>query len=155
LKIGLDLLGKKTDFSDEDIVRFQWHVDLFYADWIELNQREGLTNYIHCLGSGHIAEYLFRWRNLYIHSNQGFEAWNKTFKRVFLYRTQRGGSAGRNNQGEKSRLIPMAKWMLRRLVWMTGVTFEQMKQKLKDTNTEVEDYDGESVPIGLDEGEWI
>ena len=45
--------------------------------------------------------------------------------------------------------------MLRRLVWMTEVTFDQMKQKLKDANTEVEDYDGESVPIGLDEGEWI
>jgi hypothetical protein len=155
LKIGLDLLGKKDDFSDDDIILFQWHMDLFYFDWIELNQREGLTNYIHCLGSGHIAEYLFRWRNLYVHSNQGFEAWNKTFKRVFLYRTQRGGSAGRNNEGEKSRLIPMAKWMLRRLVWMTGVSFQDMKRKLEETNTEIEEYAGEAIPLGLEGAEWI
>ena len=89
-----------------------------------------------------------------MHSNQGFEAWNKIFKRYFLFRTQRGGSAGRNNEGDRSRLIPMAKWMLRRLVWMTGVTYKEMKEKLIELNTPVEEYEGESIQLG-EMGEWV
>jgi hypothetical protein len=49
----------------------------------------------------------------------------------------------------------MAKWMLRRLVWMTGVSFEHMKRTLRDTNVDLEDDDGESIPVGLDDGESI
>jgi hypothetical protein len=30
LKIGPDLLGKKDNFSDAEIIRFQWYIDLFY-----------------------------------------------------------------------------------------------------------------------------
>jgi hypothetical protein len=50
----------------------------------------------------------------------------------------------------------MAKWMLRRLVWMTGVSFANMKKTLENRNVEVDEYDGESIPVGIDdEAEWI
>lgn len=62
------------------IVEFQEQADLFFQNWIRLHGREGVTNYIHMLGSGHICEYLFYWGNLYAHSQQGWEAFNSLVK---------------------------------------------------------------------------
>ena len=66
-------LRSREDMTDAEIFDFQKEVDLFLKEWIDLHQAEGVTNYAHMLGSGHIMEYLFHWRNLAIHSQQGWE----------------------------------------------------------------------------------
>ena len=47
-----------------------------------------MTNYIHMLGSGHIAdEYRSEWKNLYQHSQQGWEAFKPLLKTFFFRRS--------------------------------------------------------------------
>eukprot|EP00978_Attheya_sp_CCMP212_P018561 scaffold50946_cov66-Attheya_sp.AAC.1 len=103
-------LRQHADFTDEDIAEdiaeFQHDFDLFFQDWIGLYGKNGLTNYMHLLSSGHISEYLYKWKNLYVHSQQGWESLNNQFKTMWFRRTGRGGAAN-GGKGPKSKLIPM------------------------------------------------
>ena len=76
------------------------------------------------LGAGHITEYLRHWRNLYIHSQQGYEAFNALLKSFFFRRTARGGKAGQNSNSDevlRSRLEPIGRWLQRRILWLCGL----------------------------------
>ena len=90
--VSLDILLVKEDLTDDQIMSYQWALDLFFQQWIDINKgKEGVTNYIHLIGSGHISEYLFEWRNLYEHSQQGWENLNNVVKKYYFRRTPRGG----------------------------------------------------------------
>lgn len=117
----------RVDLSPESVFSFQNSADLFFQDWVALHGREGVTNYIHMIGSGHICEYLIYWGNLYSHSQQGWEAFNSLLKTYYFRRTLRGGSGGgKHNQGKKSRIVPIARWLSRRMMWMCGVPYTDM-----------------------------
>jgi len=125
--IGMQILLRKHDLTDAEISEFQYNIDIFGKNWLEANKGvEGVTNYIHLLLSGHIAEYLMHWRNLYVHSQQGWEALNYAVKKFFFRRTNRGGG-----RGSKNRLLPLARWLSRRFAKMTGATYEEMKSKVE------------------------
>jgi hypothetical protein len=51
-RIAMVLLRKREDFTNEMIATYQDHADKFYQAWILLWQKEGLTNYLHMIGSG-------------------------------------------------------------------------------------------------------
>jgi hypothetical protein len=119
---AIEILGQKEDLTDVEIISFQWSIDQWYYYWFRINGgREGITNYIHQLVTGHIADYLFEWRNLYVHSQQGWENLNLQAKLYYFRRTTRGGGRGSKNRAE-----PIARWLLRRLVWMSGVSWEDI-----------------------------
>jgi hypothetical protein len=119
---AIEILGQKEDLDDDEIIEFQWCIDQWYYYWFRINGgREGITNYIHQLVTGHIADYLFEWRNLYIHSQQGWENLNLQAKLYYFRRTTRGGGRGSKNRAE-----PLARWLLRRLVWMSGASWEDI-----------------------------
>jgi hypothetical protein len=69
-------LRRKEDFEPEEVKLVQVQIDDFYQNWIELQVIAGITNYIHMLGTGHMADYLFQWKNIYRHSQQGWENLN-------------------------------------------------------------------------------
>ena len=73
--------------------------------------------------SGHIYEYLDHWRNLYVHSQQGWEALNNFVKKYLLRRTNRGG-----NRGSGSRIEGVVRWLICRLMWMTELSYEEIKE---------------------------
>jgi hypothetical protein len=124
-RTSMELLRQKEDFTDEQIHLFQKACDDFFQTWVDINAVEGVTNYIHMLGSGHVSDYLFHWRNLYAHSQQGWEAFNALVKTYYFRRTNRGG-AGNKGTGQRSKLKGLARWMQRRMVWFSGVTYEEM-----------------------------
>jgi hypothetical protein len=69
--------------EDDEIDAFQWKIDQFAQGWIDINMgKEGVSNYIHDLNCGQIADYLFHWHNLYIHLQQGWEALNFAVKNI-------------------------------------------------------------------------
>jgi hypothetical protein len=113
----MELLRSRVDLTVEEITKFQRHCDQFFNQWIAIHGISGVTNYIHFLGSGHAAEYLHEWGNLYQHSQQGWEAFNSLLKTFYFRRTQRGGF---NNTTTKTNLKPIGKWLQRRMVWMEG-----------------------------------
>jgi hypothetical protein len=98
-----------------------------------LHGLEGVSNYIHLLGSGHISVYLHEWKNLYRHSQQGWEALNKLIKTFYYRRTQRGGAANQG-KGRKSKLLPIARWLQRRAIWLAGYNEDSIKTFLDDND---------------------
>jgi hypothetical protein len=118
-RIAMVFLWQRDDFTYTTIATYQVHADKFFQSWILLWQKEGITNYIHMIGSGHIAEYLYKWRNLYRFSQQGWEAMNSFIKTFFFRRTSHGG--GVRGVSKKSRLIPIGRWLQRRLVFLCRI----------------------------------
>jgi hypothetical protein len=133
------IVRQKADFLDADIEKFQQMIDKWFQDWVHLNGRGGMTNYIHMLCCGHIAEYMYEHRNLYRHSQQGWEAFNALLKTFFFRRTQRGGGRGR-----RTKLQPIARWLQRRMLFMGGMTEGEMIEHLERLNQQVQDESGES-----------
>ncbi len=79
------IMRQKRDYSDdEDICTFQQNIDEFFQVWVQMHSDSGCTNYIHMLYSGHIAEYMFRWRNIHRFSQQGWEH-NNSLLKVFSF----------------------------------------------------------------------
>jgi hypothetical protein len=120
--ISMKILRKKDDFSLEDVKEFQYFTDIFFVRYMELVGRNGITNYFHLLGSGHIADYLFYYKNLFEHSQQGWEAFNSFLKVFYFRRTNRGGG-----RGDCSRVRQIARWLGRRLIWLSGIEYTEMK----------------------------
>jgi hypothetical protein len=108
------------------IVSYQSHADQFFQAWVLLWQKEGITNYIHMMGAGHVADYLYKWRNLYRFSQQGWEAMNSLVKTFFFRRTSHGG--GVRGSSKKSRLIPIARWLQRRLIFLCRINEDDIRQ---------------------------
>jgi hypothetical protein len=92
---------------------------------IELHQSDGITNYIHMIGSGHLSEFLSYYRNLYIHSQQEWEHFNSFLKVYFFRRTMRGGG-----KGGYSKIQPLARWLACRMIWMSGTNYKEMLESL-------------------------
>jgi hypothetical protein len=56
----MDVLLLKREYTDEDIESFQEKIDDFLITYVERfgAGKEGITNYIHILGSGHLKYYM-------------------------------------------------------------------------------------------------
>jgi hypothetical protein len=54
----MEMAGQREDFSDEEIDAFGTHCDDCFELWVDLTGLEGMTNYIHMIGSGHMTYYL-------------------------------------------------------------------------------------------------
>jgi len=70
----LQLLYLHRELMDEEIDPFQYLVDEFFGIWIDVFVEEGVTNYIHMLGSGHISYFCKKYGCLYLYLQQGWEA---------------------------------------------------------------------------------
>jgi hypothetical protein len=82
------------------------------------------------IGSGHIAEYLYKWKNAYRFSKQGLEAMNSLIKTFFFRRTSHGGGVRGNSK--KSRLISIAKWLQRWLIFLCRFSEEAIRRYAKE-----------------------
>jgi hypothetical protein len=51
-------LRQRQDFTHEEISDLDKKVTIWSSAWISLTGREGMTNYIHMICSGHLVEYL-------------------------------------------------------------------------------------------------
>jgi hypothetical protein len=115
----MEFARKRTDFTDEEIVDFQDLADDFFELWIDLKHRDGLGNYFHLIGAGHLSFYLREWRNLFRYSQQGWESMNALIKSFFYRRTQRGGHGGKKD-AFNSKMAPIARWLQRKLYFLSG-----------------------------------
>jgi hypothetical protein len=78
---------RREDFDEATIDQFQTRADNWFAMWIHLVGRDGLTNYTHIAGSGHLAFYIQEWGNLYCYSHQGWESLNSLIKSIYFHLT--------------------------------------------------------------------
>jgi hypothetical protein len=112
------LLHRALDEEEKDL--FQDNIDDFFELWLEVFGAQGMSNYIHLLGSGHILYFLRRYNCLYLYSQQGWEALNNTIQAYIHQNSQRGGKGSGQRKGEKSYIFPLVRYILRDLLWKTG-----------------------------------
>jgi len=144
------IMRQKTDYTDEDIYNFQYNIDDFFQVWVKLHSHTGCTNYIHMLSSGHIAEYMFRWRNLHRFSQQGWEHFNSLLKVFFFRRTSHGSHIGYSEErllagAQKNKLRPIARWLQRRMLWICGIGDNLFMTVNDEEENIVDDVDGDDI----------
>jgi hypothetical protein len=110
---------RREDFDEGAVEDFQTLADDWFDKWIKLVGRDGLSNYVHIVASGHLSFYLKEWGNLYKYSQQGWESFNSLIKSVYFRRTQRGGNGGKRDE-LNSRVAPIARWLQRKLFFLSG-----------------------------------
>jgi hypothetical protein len=134
---ALIILRQREEYTDQDIETFQAKMDDFFVAYVEKSGagKEGITNYIHMLGSAHVKHYMKRHRNLYKFSQQGWESLNEKVKLIFFNHSQRGGNYG-SNVGENQRHYLKTIFMTfqRELLWISGVAENHFCNALVDEN---------------------
>jgi len=92
-----------------------------------------------------MSDYLLTSHNLYRHSQQGWENLNHLLKTLFFRHTARGG-AGNAGLGSKNRLLPIAKWLQRRLVFSCGFQHEDILKYIANKKLQhVDEQDSSDV----------
>jgi hypothetical protein len=74
---------------------------------------------------GHVLEYLFRYKNLYRHSQQGWEAMNNLLKTYYYRQTGQGGG-----KYERSKLKSIGRWLQQRTLWLCGWDEQRMRDHI-------------------------
>jgi hypothetical protein len=126
---AMSILRKQSEYTDSDIKEFQLIIDNFFAAYVERSGagKEGVTNYLHMLGSSHISYYMRTHGNLYKYSQQGWESLNEKFKLSFFNHTQRGGNFGREGEeSERTYLKSIFMYFQRELLWVSGIAEEHL-----------------------------
>jgi hypothetical protein len=115
----MSLITLHRNLEDEEKEHFQDLMDDFFQAWIELFGVDGISNYIHMLGSGHMLYFIKKYNCLYLYSQQGWEALNN---RIQAYIHQNSGRGGKNTgvNGTQSYIFPLVRFVLRDLLWKTG-----------------------------------
>ena len=102
----MQLLMLHRILTDDEQQQFQDLIDDFFEIWVDLFSTEGIKNYIHLLGSGHILFFLQRYKCLYIYSQQGWEHMNSICTGYILHNSARGGKEVVKELGENHTFIP-------------------------------------------------
>ncbi len=135
---AMKILRKRSEYTDEDIKTFQLKIDSFFTNYVELSGagKEGVTNYIHMLGSAHLMYYMKVHRNLYKYSQQGWESLNAKVKLSFFNHTQRGGNYGAGvEESERSYLRSIFMYFQREILWISGLAEQHIMEKLNPNHT--------------------
>jgi len=66
--IAMQILRKRSDYTNEDIEQFQYLIDNFFEKYFAETGNEGITNYIAMLSRGHMKYLMETHRNLYKYS---------------------------------------------------------------------------------------
>ena len=97
-----------------------------------MNGQAGITNYLHIIGSGHLREFLYKYRNLYKYSQQGWEHQNKKTTACYHRHSQKGGEGA--NDEDKSQIYPVFRFLSRLWMWQTGKGDRYFNGKHANTN---------------------
>lgn len=132
-RAAMQILRKKSEYTDNEIDEFQNLIDDFFQLYVEVSGggKEGVTNYLHMLSSGHIKYYMTTHRNLYKFSQQGWESLNAKVKLTFFNHTQRGGNFGKEGEeSERSYLRAIYMAFQREVMWISGVEEDHFLGKI-------------------------
>ena len=110
---------KKDNFTEEDIKEFDDTVDEFYDLLISTAGKDGITNYLHVIGAGHLSCYMKKCKSLCRFCQQGWESLNDKISCMFFHHTQKGG--GFNGDCKKTCLEAIARMLLRDALWRSGI----------------------------------
>jgi hypothetical protein len=110
----VSILRNPNDFSDEDITQYQLLADEFTALYIKMFGTEKITNYIHMLHSGHVAEFLEVYRNIARFATISVESTVGQVRCFVHRRTNKNGHSGKAGVNPRKNINDsVLRWMLR------------------------------------------
>ena len=121
---AIELMTKSVDYESEDIDTLEGYIDRAYVKLLEIAGIEGLTNYFHYFGSGHIIWMTRIHGNLWRHRNEGVEGQNGVLSLRYNKFNNRGGNKGRNKDGTNAKCEAfevLGSWMSRLIMWQLGL----------------------------------
>jgi hypothetical protein len=121
---AIELMTKSVDYEPGDIDTLEGYVDRAYAKLLQIAGIEGLTNYFHYFGSGHIVWMTRIHGNLWRHRNEGAEAMNGVLSLRYNKFNNRGGNKGRSkdgNNGKCEAFEVLGSWLSRLIMWQLGL----------------------------------
>ena len=120
----LEYLTLHRDYKEGDIDELDRRCKKMYTLLVtKIGGLEGVTNYFHYVGSGHIVWMCRRWGNLWRYRNEGVEAFNRI---VSLRHNKHNGNGGRKRtrNGAPTELCPefwsLGQWLGRWSMWQLG-----------------------------------
>lgn len=149
----METLRSRKPFKKRDVLHFQSIADKFGDMWVKIAGRDGQSNYMHDLISGHCSYFLFKYGSLYRFSQQGWEALMKKMKGTFHFATQKGGGTGK----VRSKILPICEYLLRELFWRFGDADHFFKEMVYPRNGELPNllYGSKRRPEEVDEKELM
>jgi len=120
---AMKILTTHRAVTDDEMEEFQDLIDDFFEIWVELFGTDGMTNYLHLLGAGHVLYFLRKYNCLYVYSQQGWEALNSFCTAYILQNSSRGGYGSGQNKS-KSYIFPLIRYIMRDLLWKTNMADE-------------------------------
>ena len=120
----LELLTLHRDYQAGEVDELERRCKKMYQSLVtKIGGIEGVTNYFHYLGSGHVVWMCRKWGNLWRYRNEGVEAFNKI---VSLRHNTHNGNGGRKRTrvGEPIQTCPefwsLGQWLGRWSMWQLG-----------------------------------
>ena len=120
-------LTRSTDFEPSDMDKLEAHIDAAYTTLIAIAGMEGVTNYFHYLGSGHIMWMTRLHGNLWRFRNEGVEGLNGTLSLRYNKFNNKGGNKGSSKDqinkpnGKCWAFEVLGSWMARLCMWQLGL----------------------------------
>ena len=128
LFIELDKLHNLRAIFLEGMLDKYWTIlREYFSLRIKLTGSACITNYIHLIGAAHIYCFLVKYRNLYKYSQQGWEQLNKSASGIYHRHSQKGGH--RAKEEEKSKILAVFRFFVRKCMWKTALGEEYFEQK--------------------------
>ena len=121
---AIELMTKSVDYKPGEIDVLEGYIDRAYTKLLEIAGIEGLTNYFHYFGSGHIIWLTRIHGNLWRHRNEGVEGMNGVLSLRYNKFNNRGGNKGRSKDGNNEKCEAfevLGSWMSRLIMWQLGL----------------------------------
>jgi len=118
-------LHSTLEFTAADISALEKDIDAMYTYLVTSigGAENGVTNYFHYLGSGHIVWMIKRYGNLWRFCNEGLESLNSLASKRYNGFNNKGGHKATCKKESKKNVLPfevLGTWMARLSMWHIG-----------------------------------
>jgi hypothetical protein len=125
--LAIETLTKSLEYEPEDIEELEHNIDVAYVKLMAIAGIQGVTNYFHYLGSGHIVWLIRIYGNIWRYRNEGVEGLNGTLSLRYNKFNNKGGNKGSSKNksdvpnGKCRAFEVLGSWMARLCMWQLGL----------------------------------
>ena len=119
-------LHSTLEYTDDDITELEKNIDIMYTYLVTSigGAENGVTNYFHYLGAGHVVWMIKRYGNLWRFCNEGLESLNALASKRYNGFNNKGGHKSACKNEAKKKVLPfevLGNWLARLSMWHIGM----------------------------------
>ena len=118
-------LHSTLEYTDADITELEKNIDFMYSYLVTSigGAENGVTNYFHYLGAGHVVWMIKRYGNLWRFCNESVESFNSLASRRYNGFNNKGGHKSSCKNEAQKKVLPyevLGNWLARLSMWHIG-----------------------------------